>query len=235
MRKFDHPNVVSLIDTHTTFRGLHIVMEFAEKCAPLSCAFPDPPVLHIHTLLLFLDHFMSVIPFWFEVQCQHACCAEARCLRTCGSSANWMSKPHLSSLDRSVHTLAVLSGCTFPQSEVSCLAPSLVQIAAGALHIQSHSCCHRDIKLENVLFFSACELKLVDFGLAGEMKAHNSQLSMICGSLLYVSGAAGSFSVNVFECSGYARQTSIILTAAMIEILHKVWDLLWLKTCFTTR
>ncbi len=62
----------------------------------------------------------------------------------------------------------------------------LRQIVAGLTHIQSKNCAHRDIKLENVLFFSTTELKIVDFGLAAEMRAGSTQLSMICGSLLYV-------------------------------------------------
>lgn len=31
MKTLKHPGVVEMIDTHTTYRGLHIVMEYAER------------------------------------------------------------------------------------------------------------------------------------------------------------------------------------------------------------
>jgi hypothetical protein len=31
MKTVNHPGIVSLIDTHSTYRGLHIVMDYAER------------------------------------------------------------------------------------------------------------------------------------------------------------------------------------------------------------
>jgi hypothetical protein len=37
MKRMQHPNVVNIIDHHETYRGLHIVMDYADKYVPLHC------------------------------------------------------------------------------------------------------------------------------------------------------------------------------------------------------
>lgn len=79
-----------------------------------------------------------------------------------------------------------------------------LQLAAGILYMHSKNIAHRDIKLENALFFSTTNVKLVDLGFAGEMRLGNPMLTMICGSLLYVratSPAHWDYLVCVDECS----------------------------------
>jgi hypothetical protein len=60
------------------------------------------------------------------------------------------------------------------------------QVASALHHLQCKNVAHRDIKLENILFFTPTDVKLVDFGLAAEMRHGNPLLTTICGSLLYV-------------------------------------------------
>jgi serine/threonine protein kinase len=58
-----------------------------------------------------------------------------------------------------------------------------LQILAGLHHVHASGCCHRDVKLENVLFFDDDQLRLVDFGFAADTR---SKLTTCCGSWLYV-------------------------------------------------
>ncbi len=63
--------------------------------------------------------------------------------------------------------------------------------------MHGHACVHRDIKLENIMFSGNDVLKLIDFGLAAEIRG-TRKLDLVCGSLLYV------------RCIAYACLLSIL-------------------------
>lgn len=73
------------------------------------------------------------------------------------------------------------------------------QVASALHHLQCKNVAHRDIKLENILFFTPTDVKVVDFGLAAEMRSSNPLLTTICGSLLYVRRIVVLFCNNILH------------------------------------
>ena len=61
------------------------------------------------------------------------------------------------------------------------------QVARGVQHMHTNNCVHRDLKLENIMFAGDNTLRIVDFGLACEIR-DGGKLDLVCGSVLYVSG-----------------------------------------------
>ena len=53
--------------------------------------------------------------------------------------------------------------------------------------MHTNNCVHRDLKLENIMFAGDNTLRIVDFGLACEIR-DGGKLDLVCGSVLYVSG-----------------------------------------------
>ena len=51
--------------------------------------------------------------------------------------------------------------------------------------MHANNCVHRDLKLENIMFAEDNSLRVVDFGLAAEVK-DNGKLDLTCGSIQYV-------------------------------------------------
>ena len=60
------------------------------------------------------------------------------------------------------------------------------QVARGLKALHDAGACHRDIKMENILFGHDKLLKLADFGLAAMVGDPEKKFNDVCGSLLYV-------------------------------------------------
>eukprot|EP01138_Halocafeteria_seosinensis_P012106 gb/GECG01012374.1/.p1 GENE.gb/GECG01012374.1/~~gb/GECG01012374.1/.p1 ORF type:complete len:1304 (+),score=180.70 gb/GECG01012374.1/:1-3912(+) len=62
-----------------------------------------------------------------------------------------------------------------------------IQILLATEYMHDNSIIHRDVKLENVLFDHARDMKLVDFGFSVEVKDPNKRLKVFCGTPSYMS------------------------------------------------
>ena len=59
------------------------------------------------------------------------------------------------------------------------------QIAEGVKWIHNHGCCHRDLKLTNILINSQGQVKIIDFGFSSPC-AENETQRMYCGTPSYM-------------------------------------------------
>jgi serine/threonine protein kinase len=61
----------------------------------------------------------------------------------------------------------------------------LLQVASGIKYLHSHNICHRDIKLDNILFDASGRAKICDFGVSS-IQPVNNLVATFCGSYSYI-------------------------------------------------
>ncbi|PHH50209.1 putative serine/threonine-protein kinase YPL150W [Ceratocystis fimbriata CBS 114723] len=59
------------------------------------------------------------------------------------------------------------------------------QLVGAVSYVHQHSCVHRDLKLENILFDKNENVKLVDFGFTREYEGKTNHLQTFCGTICY--------------------------------------------------
>ena len=59
------------------------------------------------------------------------------------------------------------------------------QLVGAVSYVHKHSCVHRDLKLENILFDKHEDVKLVDFGFTREYEGRTNHLQTFCGTVCY--------------------------------------------------
>ncbi|KAL5606442.1 hypothetical protein BROUX41_002858 [Berkeleyomyces rouxiae] len=59
------------------------------------------------------------------------------------------------------------------------------QLVGAVAYVHQHSCVHRDLKLENILFDKNENVKLVDFGFTREYEGKTNHLQTFCGTICY--------------------------------------------------
>ncbi|KAH7134063.1 kinase-like domain-containing protein [Dactylonectria macrodidyma] len=59
------------------------------------------------------------------------------------------------------------------------------QLVGAVSYVHNHSCVHRDLKLENILFDTHENVKLVDFGFTREYEGRTNHLQTFCGTICY--------------------------------------------------
>ncbi|KAF4975872.1 hypothetical protein FZEAL_7395 [Fusarium zealandicum] len=59
------------------------------------------------------------------------------------------------------------------------------QLVGAVCYVHNHSCVHRDLKLENILFDKHENVKLVDFGFTREYEGRTNHLQTFCGTICY--------------------------------------------------
>ncbi|KAM4054301.1 kinase [Hirsutella rhossiliensis] len=59
------------------------------------------------------------------------------------------------------------------------------QLVGAVSYVHMHSCVHRDLKLENILFDKHENVKLVDFGFTREYEGRTNHLQTFCGTICY--------------------------------------------------
>ncbi|KAK7421180.1 hypothetical protein QQX98_002309 [Neonectria punicea] len=59
------------------------------------------------------------------------------------------------------------------------------QLVGAVSYVHNHSCVHRDLKLENILFDKHENVKLVDFGFTREYEGRTNHLQTFCGTICY--------------------------------------------------
>ncbi|KAH8736245.1 hypothetical protein BGZ61DRAFT_472594 [Ilyonectria robusta] len=59
------------------------------------------------------------------------------------------------------------------------------QLVGAVSYVHNHSCVHRDLKLENILFDTQENVKLVDFGFTREYEGRTNHLQTFCGTICY--------------------------------------------------
>ncbi|KAF7561415.1 hypothetical protein G7046_g2728 [Stylonectria norvegica] len=59
------------------------------------------------------------------------------------------------------------------------------QLVGAVTYVHLHSCVHRDLKLENILFDKHENVKLVDFGFTREYEGRINHLQTFCGTICY--------------------------------------------------
>ncbi|KAK5991772.1 Putative serine/threonine-protein kinase [Cladobotryum mycophilum] len=59
------------------------------------------------------------------------------------------------------------------------------QLVGAVTYVHMHSCVHRDLKLENILFDKHENVKLVDFGFTREYEGRTNHLQTFCGTICY--------------------------------------------------
>ncbi|KAF7545249.1 hypothetical protein G7Z17_g9314 [Cylindrodendrum hubeiense] len=59
------------------------------------------------------------------------------------------------------------------------------QLVGAVTYVHNHSCVHRDLKLENILFDTHENVKLVDFGFTREYEGRTNHLQTFCGTICY--------------------------------------------------
>lgn len=59
------------------------------------------------------------------------------------------------------------------------------QLVGAVSYVHMHSCVHRDLKLENILFDRHENVKLVDFGFTREYESRTNHLQTFCGTICY--------------------------------------------------
>lgn len=59
------------------------------------------------------------------------------------------------------------------------------QLVGAVSYVHMHSCVHRDLKLENILFDKHENVKLVDFGFTREYEGRINHLQTFCGTICY--------------------------------------------------
>ena len=81
--------------------------------------------------------------------------------------------------------------CSYVKSRKKLSEPEsrriFIQILLATEYMHDNNIIHRDVKLENVLFDHARDMKLVDFGFSVEVKDPNKRLKVFCGTPSYMS------------------------------------------------
>ncbi|CAM1511993.1 Fc.00g095060.m01.CDS01 [Cosmosporella sp. VM-42] len=68
---------------------------------------------------------------------------------------------------------------------VSKVQKIFAQLVGAVSYVHMHSCVHRDLKLENILFDKHENVKLVDFGFTREYEGRINHLQTFCGTICY--------------------------------------------------
>ncbi|KAM5347586.1 hypothetical protein ACJ41O_007410 [Fusarium nematophilum] len=68
---------------------------------------------------------------------------------------------------------------------VSKVQKIFTQLVGAVCYVHNHSCVHRDLKLENILFDKHENVKLVDFGFTREYEGRSNHLQTFCGTICY--------------------------------------------------
>ncbi|KAI5463561.1 kinase-like domain-containing protein [Mariannaea sp. PMI_226] len=68
---------------------------------------------------------------------------------------------------------------------VSKVQKIFAQLVGAVSYVHNHSCVHRDLKLENILFDKHENVKLVDFGFTREYEGRTNHLQTFCGTICY--------------------------------------------------
>jgi serine/threonine protein kinase len=74
----------------------------------------------------------------------------------------------------------------YPKLNLDQLKHIFVQVVSAVCYLHSHSICHRDIKISNILIDPEMNVKLIDFGLACSFKSANPSIVGVYGSPYYI-------------------------------------------------